>query len=205
MSSFHYAFIFPGIQCSLVQSRAISILTETFVFDDVGRKAVEVDDHGHLEYVGATISIYSVDECLNLLNNDCQFLVECRNRSLFFICSFAPRYKNPHMVLAWPVRIFGALDDNEKASYITLLRRIARECGGRYVVLVNDPPDYFEDSLEVHEDHAVLHSEMPNGNAYDILAVWIAKEAGDGSLVWKGRKPDKYPETDTIFGGIAEF
>lgn len=176
MASWHYAFLFPDSQQSLAPAGAVRIFSEFGCeFDQTIRPAVVIDDDGHLE-IGdeAALTREPVTDLLNLLSKDEQFTVECRNQDLFFSLSFATRYSNPYILIAWSRKIFQRLERTSRHNYWQLLRKIANACNAKYVVIVDDPPDFFEDKFLEIDGRRVLDSRTSSGKRYDIRAVWAS-------------------------------
>jgi hypothetical protein len=179
MASWHYAFLFPGADQQLSPANAITVLAENGLeFDSAIRPAVLIDEAGHIEYGDETELIGAVNEALRRrLAEGEQFLVECRNEDLFFSCCFATQYSNPYVMLGWSRRLFGGLSERKRQAYRKMLKDFAKRCMATYVIIVDDPPDLFEDRFLEIDGQRVLEKTMPSGRIYDILALWIDEES----------------------------
>jgi hypothetical protein len=175
MAKWHYAFMFPDSAGRLLPANAIQIFADAgFEFDRKIFPAVAADAAGHLEPGDSLeLSGNTIKELVNRLNNDEQFLVECRNRDLFFSIFFATKNSNPYLVVGWSQRIFAELNDDLQQRYWQLLKRVARGCGATYVIVVDDPPDYFEDRFLEIDGRRFLENQTLSGRKYDIRSVWI--------------------------------
>lgn len=174
MASWHYAFLFPRAGGALEPEGVIDALAKFgFEFDGFIRVAVEIDEHGHLEHGDEMPLDGSVRERLkSLFIRGEQFQVECRNEELFISCSFATRYSNPYVMLGWSIRLFSQLSEPRRNQYWNLFRECAKRCKSTHVIIVDDPPDYFEDRFLEIEGRRFLENELPSGNRYNIHAVW---------------------------------
>jgi hypothetical protein len=182
MSSWQYAFMFPESGKSLRVAEVIRVFSESgFEFDRAIYPAFAIDDDGHLEHGDAVQMTGKHVEKLEIrLRNNEQFLVECRNQDLFFAISFAGKYQtNPHMMIGWSRTIFGALGKDSQEKYLQLIRNVANACNATNIIVVNDPPDYFEDRFLAINGRRFLDRQMPSGNKYDIQAVWISIRSSD--------------------------
>jgi hypothetical protein len=150
-----------------------------FSFDCYANHAVVADDDGHLEFVERVELVGGADELRKRLRAGEQILVECRNVDIFFACCFAFKYSNPFMSFGWPSRSFYELEQSAQDEYWTMLRRVARACNSAFVIIVNEPPDYFEDRFLEIDGQRVIEKKMPNGFEYDILSVWVDDESLD--------------------------
>jgi hypothetical protein len=60
-----------------------------------------------------------------------------------------------------------------------MLRQIAKACNAAFVIIVNDPPDYFEDRFLDINGQRYLENQLPDGYKYEILSVWIDGDSMD--------------------------
>lgn len=185
MASWHYAFLFPSANSRLSPAGTVDVLSDFGLeFDESVRLAVEIDELGHLEHGEETpLGELVLANLKQRLCEDEQFMIECRNNELFFSCSFATQYSNPYVMLGWSKRLFHELSLSRQKEYWDMLRQCAKQCRAAYVVIVDDPPDFFEDRFLEIDGQRFLENQMPSGNEYDIRAVWT-----DGELC------DKVPE-----------
>lgn len=175
MSSWHYAFLFPGSDQELAPANAIhAFVDDGLEFEKRIRLAVIIDEVGHLDY-GQKVELGedNIHEIQRRLSEGDQFLIECRNRELFFSCVFATHYANPFIAFGWSSRLFVDLSISRKEKYFKLLRRFAKLSNAGYVLLVNDPPDFFEDRFIDIDGQRYLEVETPSGNRYDIYCLWV--------------------------------
>jgi len=174
MASWHYAFLFPGTNYDLDPAGAIDVLADFGLeFDESIRPAIEIDEFGHLEH-GDELQLDGsiLNGLKQRLTKHEQFMVECRNDELFLSCSFATRYSNPYMILGWSKRLFRDLNESRQNEYWDMVGRCAKQCKAAHVVIVDDPPDFFEDRFLEIDGRRFLETEMPSGNKYDIHAIW---------------------------------
>lgn len=185
MSSWQYVFMFPDHGDSLQVEKVVRIFADSgFNFDSYIYPAHVVDEAGHLEHIDAiNIPFPPIDEIEKLLRHNEQFLVECRNQELFLSISFAEKYyTNPHVMIGWPRTIFSALAKDSQEKYLRLIRNVANACGAFYIIIVNDPPDYFEDRFLEIDGQRFLDEYLPSGNKYDIQNVWINSASSNTQL-----------------------
>lgn len=176
MASWHYAFLFPDSQQRLAPAGAVQVFSEFGCeFDHAIRPAIVIDDDGHLENGDETaLDQEPAADLRNRLNKNEQFTVECRNRDLFFSLSFATRYSNPYILIAWSRKIFERLERTSRDDYWQLLRNVANTCNAKYVVIVDDPPDFFEDKFIEIDGRRMLDPLASSGKPYDIRGVWAS-------------------------------
>jgi len=181
MASWDYAFLFPGPGQRLDPANAINVFAENGLeFDSAIHPAVVIDEAGHLEYGDETELRGNVnDELRERLAEGEQFLIECRNEDLFFACCFATRYSNPYVEVAWSRRLFRGLEEQKQRAYRKMLKDFAKQCSATYVIIVNDPPDFFEDRFVEIDGQRFLEKVMPSGKKYDILALWVDEESSE--------------------------
>ncbi len=181
MASWDYAFLFPSSGQRLDPASAIGVFSEyDLEFDQTIRPLVAIDEDGHHEggeEIELTGSI--LDELRKRLFKGEQFQTECRNTELFFTCIFDTGYSNPHVVLAWSRRLLRGLGELSQQAYWKMLRDFAKRCKATYVIIVNDPPDFFEDRFLEIDGQRFLEKVMPSGNEYDIHSVWIDANSSD--------------------------
>lgn len=175
MGSWQYAFMFPGHGDRLTPDKAVAVLSGGgFAFGNKCYGAVVTDLQGHLEYTQETVlSDNPTDELAVLLSKGEALQAECHNRDIFLMFSSGVRYRNPHMVLAWSRHLFSLLRQQKQDEHWSLVRRLAAACGAKYVVVINDVPDGFEDHLVEVDGHPILDRHLPSGREYDIFAAWI--------------------------------
>lgn len=181
MASWHYAFLFSSPNAELEPAGAIRALANFGLeFDEFVRPAIEIDELGHLEHGEESRLNGSIPAALEKrLSEQEQFMVECRNNELLFSCSFATRYSNPYIMLGWSKRLFRDLNESRQREYWDMLRKCAKGCKAAHVIIVDDPPDFFEDRFLEIDGQRFLENEMPSGNKYDIHAVWTDLELCD--------------------------
>ncbi|MBE7461973.1 MAG: hypothetical protein HS116_00650 [Planctomycetes bacterium] len=181
MASWHYAFFFPGPRLALKPAGAVSVLADFGLeFDDLIRPANPIDELGHLEH-GEEVRVAQPikADLIKRLSKHEQFLVECRNSELFFVCGFATGYSNPYMEFGWSKRLFHELNESRKRKYWNMIKKCASYCNAAHVIVVDDPPDYFEDRFPEIGGRRILESEMPNGNKCNISVVWTDMELSE--------------------------
>lgn len=184
MGSWHYAFFFPGCDRKLTPEGAVEVFANFGLeFDAAVLKAQVVDVEGHLEFGDESkLANPFLDDLTRRLEEGEQLLVECRNTDLFISCCFATRYANPFLMFGWSRRLFASLDEAVQGHYWRVLRKAAHQCNAAYVIVVDDPPDYFEDRF-VHVDGVwVLETVMPSGRPYEIRAVWESRSLGASEI-----------------------
>jgi hypothetical protein len=193
MTSWHYAFMFAGPGGRLCPDRAIEEFFQSgFEFDDIVRPATIIDDEGHLEYMGELhLSGNKQMELQTRLKEAEQFQVECRNRDVFFSISFGTRYSNPYIMIGWSRKVFGTIAEADQRRYLRLLRQFAKLCQAVYVVIVDDPPDYFEDRFIEIDGQRFLDDRMPSGKKYEIHGIWVDESSG-------GFRPEGVPDSTGI-------
>ncbi len=181
MASWHYAFLFPSADGGLNSAATVDVLSDFgFEFDKSARGAVEIDELGHLEYGEETpLGPIAMFELKRRLTDQEQLMIECRNSELFFSCSFATRYVNPYMMFGWSKRLFRELPRSRQDEYWEMLRQCAKQGRAAYIVIVDDPPDFFEDRFLEIDGQRFLENQMPSGNKYDIHAIWMNIELSD--------------------------
>ncbi len=151
-----------------------------FEFDQTIYLASIIDDEGHLEYLNdLELGKEKITELIQRLENDQQFLVKCYNKHLFFSIAFATKYFNPYIMIGWSKQMFRSLGEELKRKYWNLLREVARDCNATYVIIVDDPPGYFEDNFLEIDGYRLLDKKLPSGREYDIKSLWIASEKLD--------------------------
>lgn len=175
MATWRYAFMFPGSGSRLLPANLIRTFADAgFKFDRTIFRAVAIDEDGHLEFAGELeLSEHPVEELVRRLNSGEQFLVECRNRDSFFSIASATQYSNPHIMIGWSRRLFETLNEDLQQRYWQLLRQVAKGCQAAYVIIVDDPPDYFEDRFLEVCGQRFLEKQTPSGRKYDIRSIWI--------------------------------
>jgi hypothetical protein len=181
MSSWHYAYFFPGPARPLRPAHAVTVFSGAgLVFDEVVYMAKVVDDEGHLEAAEESRLAGNIEEeLIRQLETGAQLLVECRNRDLFFAVFFATGHGfNPHVMIGWSRRRFRALDPATQERYWQLLRRVARAIDAAFVAVINDPPDYWEDRFLDVDGQRVIEPRRPSGAIDDIVSVWVRDDAG---------------------------
>jgi hypothetical protein len=181
MASWHYAFLFPSANGGLNPSAAVDVLSDFGLeFDKSARAAVEIDELGHLEYGEETpLGPTAMSELKRRLTDQEQLMIECRNSELFFSCSFATRYANPYMMFGWSKRLFRELPQSRQDEYWEMLRQCAKQGRAAHIVIVDDPPDFFEDRFLEIDGQRFLENQMPSGNKYDIHRIWTNVELCD--------------------------
>lgn len=181
MASWHYAFLFPSANGGLNPSAAVDVLSDFGLeFDKSARAAVEIDELGHLEYGEETpLGPTTMSELKRRLTDQEQLMIECRNSELFFSCSFATRYANPYMMFGWSKRLFRELPQSRQDEYWKMLRQCAKQGRAAHIVIVDDPPDFFEDRFLEINGQRFLENQTPSGNKYDIHAIWTNVELCD--------------------------
>ena len=60
-----------------------------------------------------------------------------------------------------------------------MLRQCAKQSRAAHIVIVDDPPDFFEDRFLEIDGKRFLENQMPSGNKYDIHAIWTNIELCD--------------------------
>lgn len=202
MASWHYAFLFPPASSRLNPAAAVDVLSDFGLeFDTSFRAAVEIDELGHLEHGEETpLGKSTVVNLKQRLCDDEQLIIECRNAELFFSCSFATQYSNPYVMLGWSKRLFQQLSLSRQKDYWDMLRQCAKQCRAAYVVIVDDPPDFFEDRFLEIDGQRFLENRLPSGNKYDIHAIWTDIELC-------GKVPEGVDESSRreIPDGFAEY
>lgn len=174
MSSWHYAFMFPSLGDSLTPSKAIDVALEFgLTFDSKLLLAIEIDDDGHLEFEEESLLRNGANELKERLRNEEQFLIEANNQELFFSFCFAMKYQNPYLMIGWSRRLFSELPESRATEYWHMLRCFAKSSLASYVVVVDDPPDYFEDRFLEFSGQRCLDSRMESGREYEIQYVWV--------------------------------
>jgi hypothetical protein len=175
MATWHYSFFFPGTNQNLDATGSVDVLAcFGLKFDNTVRLAVEIDEFGHLEHGEEEQLVGEVRAALKKrLSERQQFLIECRNDELVFSCSYATRYANPYIMLGWSKGMFRNLSESRQSEYWEMLVRCAKQCSAAYVIIVDDPPDFFEDRFLEIDGQRFLENEMPSGKKYDIRAIWI--------------------------------
>jgi hypothetical protein len=181
MASWHYAFLFPGANSRLNPAGAVDVLSDFGLeFDESARAGIEIDEQGHLEYGEETpLGNSELEELKQRLSADEPLMIECRNSELFFSCSFATRYANPYVMLGWSKRLFRELRQTRQEEYWKMLRQCAKRCHAAHVLIVDDPPDFFEDRFLEIDGQRFLESQMQSGKQYDIHAIWTNVELCD--------------------------
>ena len=181
MTSWQYAYFFPGSTGVLSPSNALNVFAEFGLeFDSTIWELASIDEAGHLE-ANRQIRLEGppLKELQTRLSRGEQFQVECRNRDILFTCSFDICYSNPHIVIGWSKRLFDALDVSRRWAYWRMLRKFAKLCAAKYVIIVDDPPDFFEDHFLEIDGRRILDNMTTRGNPYDIRAVWVDTESTD--------------------------
>jgi hypothetical protein len=182
MASWRYAFMFAGSTARLLPQHGIDVLREyDFEIDEVLRHASIIDDEGHIEYTGEHSMRGSnrEEELKTRLGSGEQFQSEFRNRALFFSLSIATGYPNPYVMIGWSNRLFANSAEDYQRRFVQMLRRFARLINADYVVIVDDPPDYFEDKFIEIDGRRFLDNMTTGGKPYEVRGVWIANTRDD--------------------------
>ncbi|KYF65238.1 hypothetical protein BE11_24805 [Sorangium cellulosum] len=171
--------MFPGHGEHLLPAAAIDALAQSgLVFDPWMYPAIVVDEAGHLEH-GDKVELAGppAEELEERAVRGEQFLAECRDRALAFTLLLHAKYTNPYMALGWSRRLFRNLSHDEQERYWKLIRVVAQRSNAAYIIVVNDPPDYFEDRFLEVDDRRWLDKQLPSGATYDFRAIWISTRA----------------------------
>jgi hypothetical protein len=180
MGSWQYAYIFPGVGQTLAPECAVDvILASGLIFDDRVFPSVVLDDEGHLGESDEVGLKRGADEIRGRLGKGEQFLVGFRNQEIFFACVFACRYSNPHIVFGWPKKSFYELPAASQNKYWGMLRNLAKACKATFVIIINDPADFFEDRFLDVDGQRYLEKQLPDGSTDSIVSLWIDGDSMD--------------------------
>lgn len=135
---------------------------------------LELFEDGHLEIGGQEVKIEENinKELFKRLSKDEQIQVTCRNKELFFVCTFASAASNPHIFIGWSARLFSMLSREAVEDYRNMLRSISIAVNASYVVFVEEPPDYFEDHFVDVDGNRYLDIFLPSGGKHSVLELW---------------------------------
>jgi len=197
MGSWRYAYFFNDAEQALEPAGILKTFEDAgFSFGEKLLSARVVDKEGHVEFTGEQKPFPAASfDASNQLGEGAQFQVECFNEDLFFALCFTTKYVNPFIVIGWSNRLFHRIAADRQAGYMRMLRQAALACNAAYVILVDDPPDYFEDRFLDIDGKRFLDPLMPSGERYEIREVWARENlkhlppegvSGPGTAIGQG-------------------
>ncbi len=172
----------PGSRGNLRATDALCAMrTENLQPDST---AIEVlpDDDGHCEPCGREFDlgadVWAVASALLEAGTD--LLVMFRNSEIYLACSFARCARQPHIVLGWSLALFRELSEDRRQRYLRIVAQFAEAADASAVVLVVEPPGYFEDRIVGTDTDLLVDAKLPNGRTIAVREVWVS--AGTASV-----------------------
>jgi len=174
MSIWHYAYMFPQSNVSLIPENAIPELTVRDLEFDDRFYSLEIFEDGGLEASVENVKLtnpFDRDLYERLSRNE-QIQVTCRNKDLFFTCTFASTAFDPSLCFSWSRNFFSELDSTAAEEYRRMLRRIANAVNASYVIIVQEPPNDLYDHFVDIDGVRHLNAFFPDGGKQDLREVW---------------------------------
>lgn len=181
MGSMYYAYMFPSAGQQLCPANLIRILADQgFAFDSSAYVGAAVDAIGHIAF-GDEVKLGDRpdDELASRIIKGEQCQVQCSDADLFLIVSFVQQSWNPHLVIGWPRRLFSALPQERQQAHWRLLRGVAAASKASFLIVVIDPPGYFEDRFIELDGRRILDRERADGLEVEIQEIWIRADVVD--------------------------
>ncbi len=175
MSSWHYSYLFPETAKQLSPERAIQVLQQQGLVFDNEIIPLSIHDDGHVDESGLPMKIdKSVKQNLIQRLTLCEQLqVICRNKELYFSCSFCTQVNNPYICFCWSKKLFSYFDAKKRDEYLKMIRKAAKVTCACYIIFVVDPPDYFEDRFLDIDGIRYIDIFKPDGTTYEIEQIWV--------------------------------
>ena len=162
-----------GMTAQSVQLSALA--AEDLAFDRTALE-LESDDEGHFEPSGREIALGDdpMRRACETLRAGTGILLTARNSELYFSVSFARCVEQPHIMVAWSTMMFAELDGERRGAYRKLIARLAAENASNVVVIVVDPPGYFEDSIVDIDGDCYVSTLYAGERVAAVQEVWTA-------------------------------
>ena len=176
MGSWLYAYLTPGSGSNLRARQGLCAMRSEDLEPDSTAIEVLPDQNGHCEPRGREFDLgadaWAVASAL--LDKDTDLLVMLRNYELYLSCQFARCARQPHIVLGWSLALFRRLSEDRRERYLEIVARFAEAAEAAGVVLVLEPPGYFEDRIVGIDTHLLVDAQLPNGRTIAVQEVWIS-------------------------------
>lgn len=129
-----------------------------------------VDEIGHVEFIHELRSVKSFSEIKARLAGNEQLQIEVRDSRIFLVVSFAHAYTK----VSFSRSLFDSQPSSVRRDYWYAILRGARLMGVQSIVVVDDPPGYFEDFVLVMDDQ--MHIESSEiADQLELDSVWISE------------------------------
>jgi len=167
-----YAYVFLSTPAEKAGSAVRIFASGGFALGSAASE-VRVDDEGHCEASDWKHVLEPSDwtRLAQLLDQDVDLQLELRDEVFFFALMFARHARTPHVLLGWSDKLFDEMIPTRRARFLQLLEEFAESLSG-IVILVREPPGYFEDYVEVGQDSALVEAVDTLGRPIDVWQIW---------------------------------
>lgn len=176
MGSWLYAFLMPKENGEFEVSLEALARFETVGLElDVDVQRILVDDEGHCEPRGSQFALSGrpMEAAYDLLSKGLDLLLTWRNSDVYMSVTFARKALKPHIMIGWSTKIFKNLSEGKRKQYLNLIASFAKETRSSTVVIVSDPPGYFEERIINVDDTVLLALKSREGRTAFVHEIWV--------------------------------
>jgi len=173
MSSWSYAYFFPGKNDKLDFSPSSDLLFQPEFTSDSLVITMKEDEEGHCVEDGAENWNNESANQQIVKKKTGAYQLTYKNQTFFFNVIFANCGNNPYISIAWQNNVFMRLDEIAKLAFFEKIRLFAATVNASYIIFLKDAPGFFEDKFFFIEDAPVIDNTLSSGFNFRIDTIWI--------------------------------